>query len=92
MDAGPHSMKLASLRSRMRCRDLCTCVGSTSPWMMLRMLMYFDWLKSLLRLCDDTMMFFVWSRRRITSNTDVLRTAGVAAVSIVSGVYPVIKK
>ena len=38
------------------------------------------------------MMFFVWSRRRMTSNTDVLRTAGVAAVSIVSGVYPVIKK
>ena len=29
--AGPHSMKLASLRSLMRCRLLCTCVGSTSP-------------------------------------------------------------
>ena len=33
MEAGPHSMKLASLRSRMRCRLLCTCVGSTSPCM-----------------------------------------------------------
>ena len=31
MLAGPHSMKLASLRSRMRCKLLCTCVGSTSP-------------------------------------------------------------
>jgi hypothetical protein len=25
MLAGPHSMKLAVLRSRMRCRLLCTC-------------------------------------------------------------------
>ena len=90
MLAGAHSMKLASRRSRIRCRLLCTCVGSTSPWMMLRMEMYllcpwsfpFPWL--------DTMMFFVWSRRRMTSNTDVFRTAGVAAVSSVSGVYPVI--
>ena len=32
MLAGPHSMKLASLRSLMRCRLLCTCVGSTSPY------------------------------------------------------------
>jgi hypothetical protein len=31
MEAGPQSMKLARLRSRMRCRLLCTCVGSTSP-------------------------------------------------------------
>ena len=31
MLAGPHSIKLASLRSRMRCKLLCTCVGSTSP-------------------------------------------------------------
>jgi hypothetical protein len=39
MLAGPHSMKLAVLRSRMRVRLLCTWLGSTSPWMMFRMLM-----------------------------------------------------
>ena len=44
------------------------CVGSTSPWMMFRVLMYLDWLKSLLRLCEDTMMFFVCSSRRVTQS------------------------
>ena len=42
-----------------------------------------------------TMMFFVWSRATITSNTDVLRELvgeRPRSVSIVSGVYPVIKK
>ena len=37
MEAGPHGMKLASWRSRMRSSDWWTSVGSTSPWMMLRM-------------------------------------------------------
>jgi hypothetical protein len=67
-------MKLASLRSRMRCKLLCTCVGSTSPWMMFRIEIYLLWLKSLLRVWVDTMMFFVWRSRRMTSNTVVLRT------------------
>ena len=86
-------MKLASLRSRMRCKDLCTCVGSTSPWMMFRMEMYLLWLKSLLLECEDTMMFLVCNSRRMTSSTVVFRTAGAAGfASSVSGVYPVIKK
>ena len=37
MLAGPHGMKVARRRSRMRSRLLCTSVGSTSPWMTLRM-------------------------------------------------------
>mmetsp|Transcript_9266 Transcript_9266/g.32186 ORF Transcript_9266/g.32186 Transcript_9266/m.32186 type:complete len:217 (+) Transcript_9266:251-901(+) len=92
MLAGPQSMKLASLRSRMRCRLLCTCVGSTSPWMMFRMDMYLLWLKSLFLECVLTMMFFVCSRRRITSSTVVLRTVAPALLSTVSGVYPVMRK
>lgn len=32
MLVGPHGMNCANLRSRIRCSDLCTCVGSTSPW------------------------------------------------------------
>ena len=39
MLAGPHGMKDARRRSRIRSRDLCTSVGSASPWMMLRILM-----------------------------------------------------
>lgn len=31
MLVGPHGMNCASLRSRIRWSDLCTCVGSTSP-------------------------------------------------------------
>ena len=31
MLAGPHGMNVASLRSRIRSKLLCTCVGSTSP-------------------------------------------------------------
>ena len=42
--------------------------------MMFRMEMYLLWLKSLLRVWVDTMMFFVWRSRRMTSNTVVLRT------------------
>ena len=42
--------------------------------MMFRMEMYLLWLKSLLRVCVDTMMFLVCSSRRITSKTVVLRT------------------
>lgn len=38
--------------------------------------MYLLWLKSLLRVCVETMMFLVWSSRRITSSTVVLRTLG----------------
>lgn len=30
--AGPHGINWASLRSLILCRDLWTCVGSTSPW------------------------------------------------------------
>ena len=55
--------------------------------------MYLLWLKSLLRECEDTMMFLVCRSRRMTSRTVVLRTAGAAAaVSSVNGVYPVIRK
>lgn len=36
MLAGPHGIKLASCRSRIRRSDLCTSVGSTSPAMILR--------------------------------------------------------
>ena len=36
MLAGPQGMKLASFLSLIRCKDLCTCVGSTSPWMMFK--------------------------------------------------------
>ncbi len=54
--------------------DERACVGSTSPWMMFRIEMYLLWLKSLLRVCVETMMFFVCSRRRMTSSTVVLRT------------------
>ena len=37
--------------------------------------MYLDLSNSLARACADTMMFFGCSSRRITSCTDVLRTA-----------------
>ena len=37
IEAGPHGMNEHSWRSRIRCSDLCTCVGSTSPWMISRM-------------------------------------------------------
>ncbi len=40
--------------------------------------MYLLWLKSLLRVCVDTMMFFVCNKRRMTSSTVVLRTLGGA--------------
>ena len=45
---------------------------------------------------DETRMFFVWRRRRITSRTVVLRTEVLtrflSAPATVIGVYPVIKK
>lgn len=34
--AGPQGIKLASCRSRIRSKDLCTSVGSTSPEIMFR--------------------------------------------------------
>lgn len=34
MLVGPHGMNCANFLSRIRCNDLCTCVGSTSPWNM----------------------------------------------------------
>lgn len=73
MLAGPQPMKLTWSRSRMRCSDLCTSVGSASPWMMLRMEMYLVLVFSLLLACADTMTFLLCSSRRITSTTVVFR-------------------
>ena len=67
-------------------------VGSTSPCMMFRIEMYLLWLKSLLRVWVETMMFLVWRSRRMTSSTVVLRTVDVVCISSDRGVYPVIRK
>ena len=40
----------------------------------------------------ETIIFFGCNKRRITSSTVVLRTADILSDSVLSGVYPVIKK
>ena len=68
IEAGPQSMKLASFRSRILYRLLWICVASTSPWMMFKIDMYTPFFVE-----HETMMFFCWRRRRMTSSTVVLR-------------------
>ena len=40
----------------------------------------------------ETIMFFGCRRRRITSRTVVFRTAEASDISVLSGVYPVMRK
>lgn len=86
IEAGPQSMKLAILFSLVLCNDLWIWVASTSPWITFKMDMYLPDLVGAL-----TMMFLVCSNLRITSSTVVFLILETC-LSMVRGVYPVIKK
>lgn len=63
MLAGPHSMKLASFRSLILCKLLCTCVGSTSPWIIFRIEIYLAFIDSFDRAWADTSYNLKFVRR-----------------------------
>ncbi len=80
MEAGPQSMKLAIFLYLTLWSDLWIWVASISPWMMLRIDMYFP-----LRVGALTIILLGWSNLLITSKTVVFLILDIC-LSMVNGV------
>lgn len=84
--AGPQLMKLANFLSLILCKLLCTLVGSVSPWIIFKILIYL-----LCLLCVLSIIFLGCNNLRMTSSTVVFLTTDGLSLSNAMGVYPVIK-